>query len=309
MNDVKAPRNAQSRSPRRRASNQPDGSDQLGELEFADWYETPVFEPDEDELMEEAATSGRGPRRLMARMVLARDARKALRRPQWDEAPSPPAARKQPAPRPAPAPAAAKTPTEPVAKIPAKPTAATTPTKPAAEKAPTEPVPSVPPAPAAATTTTIPAAATTATNPAAATTTTKPVAKIPPPAATAPAEPAVAKTPTEPVPTVPAAPAAATTTPTKSPTATTTAKPPTPAMPQDRWSDWATSGPSMDEQTMQQDLDRDSWRRRIDSFLDRWAAAEVAVAARLDQSIEKVLNSSEPRSISSLLSARRNDSD
>ena len=80
-------------------------------------------------------------------------------------------------------------------------------------------------------------------------------------------------------------------------------------MPKDRWSDWATSGPSMDEKTMQQDLDRDGWRRRIDSFLDRWATAEVAVAARLDRSIEKVLNSSEAGSISSVLSARRNDSD
>ena len=283
MNDVKAPRNAQSRSPRRaRASSQRDSSDQLGELEFSDWYETPVFEPDEDELLEEAATSGHGPRRLMARMVLARDARKALRRPQWDEAPAParpaappaPALRKEPAPAPArpaapPAPAARKEPTP--APAPARPTA---PPAPAARKEATPP-----PAPAK-------------------------------PAAATPSKPAPA-TPARPAAATPARPAAAS--PARSAAATPATPPATPsgepAMPKDRWSDWATSGPSMDEKTMQQDLDRDSWRRRIDSFLDRWATAEVAVAARLDRSIEKVLNSSEVGSISSVLSARRHDSD
>lgn len=234
MNDVKAPRNAQSRSPRPRASSQPESSEQLGELEFSDWYETPVFEPDEDELLEEAATSGHGPRRLMARMVLARDARKALRRPQWDEAPSPARARPEPT---------------PAARMEATPRA--TPAQPA-------------PQPARRRTPVEPEAAAAAKAPAA---TPEPAAK---PADTPPREPAI---------------------------------------PKDRWSAWATSGPSMDEQTMRHDLDRDGWRRRIDTFLDRWAAAEVAVAARLDRSIEKVLSQSESRSLSSLLPARREDSD
>lgn len=48
----------------------------LGELSFSDWYETPIFEVDEYERIEEMATSGRGPARLFAGMMLAIDARR-----------------------------------------------------------------------------------------------------------------------------------------------------------------------------------------------------------------------------------------
>ena len=52
----------------------------LGELEFSEWYETPVFEPSNEERMETIATGGRAPSRLVARVVLAAGARRERRR-------------------------------------------------------------------------------------------------------------------------------------------------------------------------------------------------------------------------------------
>ena len=45
--------------------------------DLANWYETPVFEADPDERMEERATSGRGPMRIAASALLRVDARRA----------------------------------------------------------------------------------------------------------------------------------------------------------------------------------------------------------------------------------------
>lgn len=201
MDDTHGSRRPAARSPRRSGS----ASDQLGELRFSDWYDTPVFEPDEDELVEELATSGSGPRRFMARARLSREAHRAKRRPEWDAAPQ----------APAPAPAATTKPA-PI---------------PRAKAAPEPPAP-------------------------------KP---IPAAAAKAKAKPAPAP---EPTPDLDA---------------------------------WVTSGPALTDESMQLDLSRESsWRRRIDSFLDRWAQREVAVAARLDRSLERVLNPSLPEFIASV---------
>lgn len=49
----------------------------LGEVSFDEWFETPVFESDADERLEELATSQRGPLRLAARTLLRLNARTA----------------------------------------------------------------------------------------------------------------------------------------------------------------------------------------------------------------------------------------
>lgn len=46
------------------------GNDELGDLSFDDWYETPVFEVEPDERLEQLATSRRAPLRLFAGAVL-----------------------------------------------------------------------------------------------------------------------------------------------------------------------------------------------------------------------------------------------
>ena len=229
MNDAPRSSRPASRSPRRNGGD----SAPLGELEFSDWYQIPVFEPDEDELTEEIATAGRGPRRLVARAKLARDARRAHRGPKWDSplpaAPPRPARPPEPvvdavAPKPAPAPRPVAAPKPAVAPKPAP-----------APRPVRVPKPAVPPV-----------AATEAA--------TKPVAASPAPSA----DP-------------------------------------------DRW---VTSGPALTEESMQLDLDRENvWRRRFNDFLDRWAASEVAVAQRLDQSLERVLSQNFPKSIPDLLAA------
>lgn len=43
---------------------------QLGDLSFDDWYETPVFESDPDERIEQLAMSRRAPMRLVAGAIL-----------------------------------------------------------------------------------------------------------------------------------------------------------------------------------------------------------------------------------------------
>lgn len=43
---------------------------QLGDLSFDDWYETPVFEAEPDERLEQLATSRRAPLRLLAGAML-----------------------------------------------------------------------------------------------------------------------------------------------------------------------------------------------------------------------------------------------
>lgn len=43
---------------------------QLGDLSFDDWYETPVFEEEPDERLEQLATSKRAPLRLIGNTVL-----------------------------------------------------------------------------------------------------------------------------------------------------------------------------------------------------------------------------------------------
>jgi hypothetical protein len=43
---------------------------QLGETTFDDWYETPVFDTEPDERIEQLATSKRAPLRLFAGMML-----------------------------------------------------------------------------------------------------------------------------------------------------------------------------------------------------------------------------------------------
>jgi len=57
-----------------------DPAAQLGELEFSDWYESPVFELSSEERMETRATAGRAPTRLLARAVIAAGARRERRR-------------------------------------------------------------------------------------------------------------------------------------------------------------------------------------------------------------------------------------
>lgn len=46
------------------------GTAELGDLSFDDWYETPVFEVEPDERLEQLATSRRAPLRLFAGAVL-----------------------------------------------------------------------------------------------------------------------------------------------------------------------------------------------------------------------------------------------
>lgn len=53
----------------------------LGELEFDEWFGTPLFEPDREERLEEMATSGRGPARLVAAAWVRISARAAGPRP------------------------------------------------------------------------------------------------------------------------------------------------------------------------------------------------------------------------------------
>lgn len=86
---------------------------------FEDWHEAPEFEPDADERLEEMATTGRGPFRLAASVLLRADARAArFRRRAADTAGDHHAAQKPartgadaPAPEPAPRPATATAPT------------------------------------------------------------------------------------------------------------------------------------------------------------------------------------------------------
>lgn len=47
----------------------------LGQVKFDEWFETPVFESDSDERLEELATSRRGPLRLAANTFLRLNAR------------------------------------------------------------------------------------------------------------------------------------------------------------------------------------------------------------------------------------------
>jgi outer membrane biosynthesis protein TonB len=58
---------------------------QLGELEFSEWYETPVFEPSSEERMETRASGGRGPMRLVARVFIAAGARRESRRAKHEQ--------------------------------------------------------------------------------------------------------------------------------------------------------------------------------------------------------------------------------
>jgi len=201
----------------------------LGELEFSDWYDTPVFEPGDEERLEEMATSAHGPRRVLARALLARDARRAARQPEWNDerssgAPAPAPVLEAPAPAPAPA---------PVAKAPAPAAKASFP----AAKPPVR------------------------------------AAKSP-----APAEKAAAPAP------VPAPAAAA------APVADPVGPPAAPVVEPNRLID---------------DLERDSWRQRVNTFLDRWAQNEVATATRLDESLERVLSPSLPKR----LAVRRSSED
>lgn len=280
MNDIQRSRPA-ARSPR--GSRQ---STQLGELEFSDWYEIPVFEPDEDELTEEIATTGRGPRRMMARAKLARDARRAKRRPEWDAPLRRPAATAA-----APAPTSEPTPGTEPARVATRPAT----TKPAAE--PVAPTGARPAATRAA-----PAAAepTLETEPVPA-----PAAKQAPAPAkeSAPVAAEDPKPAEKPARATKPAPAAK---PTPAPAPKPAAKPaPAPAMARVRDEEtWVTSGPALTEESMQLDLDRESvWRRRLNNFLDRWAASEMAVAHRLDDSLERVMSPNLPKSIPDLLSA------
>lgn len=68
-------------STRRRPT--PTNAPELGEIEFDDWYEMPVFEVDPDERFEQLATSKRGPVRLIgsALLRLSPDRPKRTRRP------------------------------------------------------------------------------------------------------------------------------------------------------------------------------------------------------------------------------------
>ncbi|HEX4865089.1 MAG TPA: hypothetical protein VFV02_13550 [Acidimicrobiales bacterium] len=59
--------------------------EQLGDLEFSDWYESRVFEPSSEERFEEMATSGRAPARLLARVVIAAGAKRERIRGSRDE--------------------------------------------------------------------------------------------------------------------------------------------------------------------------------------------------------------------------------
>ena len=280
MNDIQRSRPA-ARSPR--GSRQ---STQLGELEFSDWYEIPVFEPDEDELTEEIATTGRGPRRMMARAKLARDARRAKRRPEWDaplRRPAATAAAPAPTSEPTPGPEPARVATRPATTKPAAEPVAPTGARPAATRA----------APAAAEPTleTEPVPAPAAKQAPAPAKESAPVAAEDPKPAEKPARA------TKP------APAAK---PTPAPAPKPAAKPaPAPAMARVRDEEtWVTSGPALTEESMQLDLDRESvWRRRLNNFLDRWAASEMAVAHRLDDSLERVMSPNLPKSIPDLLSA------
>jgi len=64
--------------------------------------------------------------------------------------------------------------------------------------------------------------------------------------------------------------------------------------------EWMTSGPALTDESMRMDLERENrWHRRIESFLDRWAEREVAVAGRLDHSLERVLNPGVPAFLAS----------
>ena len=65
-------RKTRSSAPRRPAGKKKDQAwDQsLGEMTFDDWYDTPIFEADSDERLEELATSGRTSTRLAASAVL-----------------------------------------------------------------------------------------------------------------------------------------------------------------------------------------------------------------------------------------------
>lgn len=46
------------------------GDSDLGELSFDDWYETPVFEAEPDERLEQLATSRRAPARMVGSAML-----------------------------------------------------------------------------------------------------------------------------------------------------------------------------------------------------------------------------------------------
>ena len=144
-----------------------DPAEQLGELEFSDWYESPVFELSSEERMETRATAGRAPTRLLARAVIAagarRDRLRAARQDRQDHeslqveqrepstpAPQPAAATPasstpapEPAPsRPAPQPTASK---PPASKPPAsKPPASKPPASEAAAPQPATPTPATP---------------------------------------------------------------------------------------------------------------------------------------------------------------------
>ncbi len=77
----------------------------LGDVSFDDWFETPVFESDPDERLEELATARRGPMRLAASALLRVNARASQVRRRAGEA-DPPAgtpSRAEPASTPAPA--------------------------------------------------------------------------------------------------------------------------------------------------------------------------------------------------------------
>ncbi len=58
----------------------------LGDVSFDDWFETPVFESDPDERLEELATSRRGPMRLAASTFLRLNARTSQVRRRTGEA-------------------------------------------------------------------------------------------------------------------------------------------------------------------------------------------------------------------------------
>lgn len=245
----------------------------LGELEFSEWYETPVFEPSNEERMETMATGGRAPSRLVARVVLAAGARRERRRaerhhqePDREEsvqsvagspAPAAPAAAPEPAPKPAPAPESAPEPALAAVTSPAPEPAAVAAEVTSLELAPDpvavatavmdDPVPRSPEI------------------------STEPIVEAleAPPALTAGDDP---KLPATPAASAPAAPAATAT--------AASAAPPTPA---------ATAGPAAatgpEPVLIPELVDRPGWRRKASDLLDRWAEKEVAVATKLDEAL------------------------
>ncbi|HEX6392070.1 MAG TPA: hypothetical protein VFZ97_01430 [Acidimicrobiales bacterium] len=239
----------------------------LGELEFSEWYETPVFEPSNEERIETMATGGRAPSRLVARVVLAAGARRERRRaerqhqePNREEsvqsvagspAPAAPAAAPEPAPESAPEPALA---------------AVTSPAPEPAAVAAEVTSPELAPDPVAVATAVMDDPV-----PRSPEISTEPIVEAlePPPALTADDGPELR----EPDPELPAAAATAAT--------AASAAPPTPAAPAPAPAEATGPEPVLIPEL----VDRPGWRRKASDLLDRWAEKEVAVATKLDEAL------------------------